>query len=387
MNSASVVIVGGGVLGASAAYHLARRGWKDLLVLDRDTAPGGGSTSRSTGGFRAQFTTDINVRLSLLSRAKLRDFFQEIGSDSGYHPAGYLWLAQKGEEMEILRSALRVQHAAGLEESREVNTEEIGRINSHVSPTGLMGGAFCPTDGFIRPIQIQQGYLEAAQRLGVSVQWGEEVRELETGPGGRICRVITGRKEVACQAVVNAAGPWAAPLAAMAGVDLPVVPLKRQVAVTHPFAGLPAEMPMTLFLGDGFHVRVRDGRVLLLRPDVPAPGDPYDISAEPGWVESVADLARARLPTLRDARVDLPSCWAGLYEMSPDRHALLGAAPECENLYLINGCSGHGVMHAPALGQLLSEIISDGSASTLDVTPLRPARFAEGQMNPPSALL
>jgi sarcosine oxidase subunit beta len=221
----------------------------------------------------------------------------------------------------------------------------------------------------------------------VSVQWGKEVRELETGPGGRICRVITAREEVACQAVVNAAGAWAAPLAALAGVDLPVVPLKRQVAVTHPFAGLPVEMPMTLFLGDGFHLRVRDGRVLLLRPDVPAPGDPYDTSVEPEWVESVTDTARVRLPKLRDARVDLPSCWAGLYEMSPDRHALLGAAPECENFYLINGSSGHGVMHAPALGQLLSEIISDGIASTLDVTPLRPARFAEGDLNPPSALL
>src|SRR5262247_3109778 len=167
MNSASVVIVGGGVLGASAAYHLARKGWKDLLVLDRDAAPGGGSTSRSTGGFRAQYSTDINVQLSLLSRRKLRDFPQEIGADPGYQPAGYLWLAQNGEEMEVLRRALRVQHAAGLHEAREVRAEEIGQINPFVSPIGLFGGAFCPTDGFIRPMQILQGYLDAAQQLGV----------------------------------------------------------------------------------------------------------------------------------------------------------------------------------------------------------------------------
>jgi glycine/D-amino acid oxidase-like deaminating enzyme len=387
MKSASVVIVGGGVMGASVAYHLARRGWKDLLVLDRDPAPGGGSTSRSTGGFRAQYATDINVRLSLLSRRKLRDFSQELGTDAGYHPAGYLWLAATREEQEILRVALQVQHAAGLDEAREVGAGEIGDFNPHVRTDDLLGGAFCPTDGFIRPMQILQGYLDGAQRLGVGVEWGEEVIQLETGPGGRICRVITARQEVACQAVVNAAGPWAAPLSLMAGVDLPVTPLKRQVAVTHPFGGLPAGMPMTLFVGDGFHLRVREGRVLLLRPDTSRTEDPYDTSVEPGWVESVTEAARARVPALRDARVDLPSCWAGLYEMSPDRHSLLGAPPECENLYLINGSSGHGVMHAPSLGQLLSEIISDGAASTLDVSPLRPSRFAEGESNPIPALL
>ena len=387
MTSASVVIVGGGILGASAAYHLAARGWKDLLVLDRGPLPGHGSTGRSTGGFRAQFATEINVRLSLLSREKLQRFPGEIGVDSGYRPVGYLWLASTPGEMEILRAALKVQQAAGLREAVEMSVREIERVQPHVLLEGLQGGAFCPADGFLRPMQVLEGYLAAARRLGVRVEWDTEVTDLEIGPGGRICRVLTTGEAVTCQAVVNAAGAWAAPLAAMAGLDLPVAPLKRQVAVTFPCTLLPAEMPMTIFVGDGFHLRVRDGRVLLLRPDPPGPGDPFDTSVDPAWIAKVTEAARERLPILAGTEVDVPSCWAGLYEMSPDGHALLGWAPDCENLFLINGSSGHGVMHAPALGQLLSEILSDGAASSLDVSSLSPSRFAEGRPNAGPALL
>jgi sarcosine oxidase subunit beta len=385
--AASVVIVGGGVIGASVAYHLAARGWKDLLILDREPAPGRGSTGRSTGGFRCQYATEINVRLSLLSRRKLLAFPEEIGCDPGYSPSGYLWLAGSSEQMESLRAALTVQHGAGLAEAREVGLEEIAALNPHVSTRGILGGAFCPTDGFIEPHRILEGYLERAQRLGVRVAWGDEVRELEIGPGGRICCVRTPRLEVSCQIVVNAAGAWAAELAGMAGVTLPVAPLKRQVAVTAPFSDLPEQMPMTVYLADGFHLRVRKERVLLLRPDATAVPGSFDTSPEGTWIESVAATARERVPVLQRAEVDVSSCWAGLYEVTPDRHAVLGAAPECENFYLANGSSGHGVMHAPALGQLLAELLSDGRAATLDIHALRPSRFSEADLNPASVLL
>ena len=192
---------------------------------------------------------------------------------------------------------------------------------------------------------------------------------------------------VACGAVVNAAGPWAAAVAELAQVELPVAPLRRQVAATAPCDLLPAGMPMTIWAGDGFHLRVRDGRVLLLWPTPGVPGRPYDASVDPAWVRAVVGQgARAGAGAARDA-VDPAACWAGLYEMSPDKHAILGRAPGCENFYLINGSSGHGVMHAPALGQLLAEIIIDGKASALDVRALRPERFAEGQPNPVSGVL
>ncbi len=167
----------------------------------------------------------------------------------------------------------------------------------------------------------------------------------------------------------------------MLGTEIPVTPLRRQVAITRPFDLLPEEMPMTVCVGDGFHLRVRDGRVLLLWPDDAGVADPFDTSVDEGWLATVVSKAHARVPCLRRAEIDRAACWAGLYEMSPDRHALLGRAEGFDDLYLANGSSGHGVMHAPALGQLLSEIILDGAAHTLDVHTLRPSRFAEGEPN------
>ena len=172
-----------------------------------------------------------------------------------------------------------------------------------------------------------------------------------------------------------------------AGVDLPVIPLRRQVACTGPTDALPDSMPMTIYAGDGLHLRVRDGRVLLLWPNPGIAGRPFDYPVDPSWVRDVTAMAHARVPVLRNVPIDEAACWAGLYEMSPDRHAILGPAPECPNLYLANGSSGHGVMHSPALGQLLAEIMTEGRATSLDVHSLRPGRFAEGDLNPVSGLL
>jgi sarcosine oxidase subunit beta len=387
MSGASVAVVGGGVIGASVAYHLAVRGARDVVVLDRGTGPGEGSTGRATGGFRAQFGSAINVRLSLLAREKLLRFSQEIGADPGYLAAGYLWLAGSEAELADLRAGRALQRAEGLHEAAEVDPEEIVRLNPALRLEGVIGGTFCPTDGFIQPRRILDGYLAAARRCGVRIEWQTEVRGFDQRGDGRIVAVETSHGTIGVDAVVNAAGAWAAPLARMAGVDLPVSPLRRQVAITTPCELLPAMMPMTIFAWDGFHLRVRDGRVLLLQPTPGVPGRPFDIRVDPEWIDAVTETAQRRVPVLRGATIDRPGCWVGLYEVSPDKHAILGAAPACGNLFLINGSSGHGVMHAPALGQLLAEIICDGTASTLDVTALRPSRFDEGAPNPVSGLL
>jgi sarcosine oxidase subunit beta len=387
MRTASVVIIGAGVIGASVAYHLARRGWREILVLDRSLGPGQGSTGKATGGFRAQYATPINVRLSLLSREKLRCFSEETGGDAGYVPAGYLWLASTARELELLRAAQRVQHQEGLTEAVEVGTDEVRRINPAVALDEVIGGAFCPTDGFINPVGIVEGYLAAARGLQVKLEWQVEVTGLRLEKDTRIAAVETSRGPISAGAVVNAAGPWAAQVARWTGLDLPVVPLRRQVAVTAPTELLPETMPMTIFTTDGFHLRARDGRILLLWPTPGVPGRPFDTAVDDEWIEAVVAKAYRRVPVVGRASIDRYACWAGLYEVSPDNHAILGAAPDCPNLFLANGCSGHGVMHAPALGQLLAEVMSDGAASTLDVTALRPSRFREGDPNPISELL
>jgi sarcosine oxidase subunit beta len=334
---AEIVIAGAGVIGASVAYHLARRGCRDIVVLDRAPELGGGSTAKATGGFRAQFDNETEVRLSLLAREKLRAFEDEIGVDSGYRPHGYLFLARTSEELDDLRRAQTVQHACGLAEARMVSADEARAINPAIGDPSIAGGAFCPTDGFIRPMNILRGYAEAARRLGVRFELGVTLRDWS---------------EIDARVKVEARGAWS---------GAPVVPLRRNIAATIPTKVLGESMPMTIWAGDWYHLRVRDGRVLLLWPD-----DPPDDTT---WLREVLTRTAERVPCLAD--VPLEEFWWGFYEMTPDGHALLG---ESNGIYYATGASGHGVMHAPALGHLVAELIVDGKTS-IDVSALRPDRF------------
>ena len=351
-----IVIIGAGVIGTSIAWHLARRGVREITVVDRHSDFGGGSTPKATGGFRAQFGSEINVRLSLLSREKLLRFPEEVGVDSGYRQYGYLFLARSERELDELRRAQKTQHACGLHEARMVTPREAKEISPVIGDDSIVGGAYCPTDGFIRAMQILRGYVDAAKRMGVRFEFGRELKSLDRG--------VT---------YVNAAGAWAGELC-----SVPVTQLRRRVVATVPTDVLPDTTPMTIWAGDGFHVRVRDGRVLMLWPD-----NPPDDSV---WLDKLLEFRDARVPMLRSAAIDHDQSWSGLYEMSPDKHAIVGRDPQIENLYLANGSSGHGVMHAPAIGQLVSELILDGRTS-LDITALRPTRFAEGKPTIGSTLL
>ncbi len=383
---ADVVIAGGGVIGASIAWHLAVRGVRDVVVLDRGM-PGNGSTSKATGGFRSQFATAINIRLSLMSRAKLRHFEEEVGCDSGYRPRGYLFLAGTEEELAILSAANRLQREEGVAEARVVSHAEAREIQPFADPASFCGGTYSPTDGFVQPMAILRGYRDDAIRRGVTFMDNAPLLR-SSRRGSRIESVDTPAGTFAAHRFVNAAGAWAGVLGReQFGCEVPVTPLRRCVVPTHPTEVLPESMPMTIWVGDGFHLRVRDGRVLLLWPDQPTTRDPFDMTVDDAWIDRVERFAYQRLPALAHLPLDRAAAWSGLYEMSPDRHAILGGAAEIDNLVLANGSSGHGVMHAPASGQLIAEEIIDGRAHSIDLHALRPTRFAEGEPVAGPALL
>ncbi len=375
------------MIGASVAWHLLQRGERDVLVVDAAPEPGKGSTGRATGGYRSQFANAINVRLSLLSRAKLLRFVDDVGVDPEYNPVGYLFLADDAAMLESFREARVVQHAAGLLEACELSLDAAQRISPNVLMDGVIGAAWCPSDGTIRPMKILRGYLDAAQRGGVQVQWNTPVRGMDRDASGRITHVRAGSERIAVGQVVNCAGAWSAPIAAFAGVDLPVRPARRQITCTEPLTTLDDDFPMTIWARDAFHLRVRDGRALLNWPIETLRDDPYALDLDQSLVDRVWAIAQERVPAMRSTALDPDAHWVGLYEMSPDKTVIFGRAPGCENFILVNGSSGHGVMHSPILGQLTAELLCDGATHSLDVRSLRPERFAEGDALPLSGML
>ena len=371
-----VLVVGGGVVGWSVAHHLARAGMRRILVVDR----GGGAPTRHRGSPRPVRHRGERPP-SLLSRQKLLAFQEETGVAPGYRPAGYLFLAATEAQRRQLAAALEVQRACGCADASLIDAEDARRLAPCIRTEGVVGGSFSPRDGFIRPLEIRRGYLESALRAGVE-RLDADVTGLSRR--GDVLRVETSAGTHEAGRVVNAAGAWAAAVGAMAGVEVPITPLRRQVARTAPTHALPGSTPMTIF-ADGFHFRVRDDHVLLLWP-TDGRADPFDVSVWRTVRSCPRKGARPRGSVPALAEVPIASTYAGLYEMSPDEHALLGPAHGLRQLFLVNGSSGHGVMHAPALGQLAAEMLT-GRPTSLDVHALRPSRFAEGAPNPVRRLL
>jgi sarcosine oxidase subunit beta len=425
--TADAVIIGSGIVGSSVAYHLAEQGCTNVLVVEREAHQGKGSTGKSMGGVRAQFSTPVNIRMSRYSIDFFSRFDEVIGHPADYRAHGYLFCATNEQQFQYLKTNRERQLALGVENVELVSPEDIAQFVPQLRIDDIIGGTFCQTDGFVDPHSVMMGFMIKARENGVRLWLDTQVTGIEveppntgtlntktantgtagvppasrskevpiTEPAGetpavpvtrRITGVATTRGFVSTPIVVNAAGAWAAEVARMAGVDLPVEPLRRQLVPTEPFDGLPKRFPMVIDMSTGFHFR-REGKGILLAWNDPEETPGFKTDFDPGFVEKILTRAADRVPRLAEAEVNPRRAWAGLYEMTPDHHAIIGPAPDVKGLYFVNGFSGHGVMHSPASGRMTADLILHGQSTLLDASQLNLDRFAQGRTLEETAIL
>ncbi len=385
MHTADVVIIGGGIVGASIAYHLATAGCRNILVVERETHLGKGSTGKSMGGVRAQFSTPVNIQMSLYSIPFYAGFEERLGHPSGYRPQGYLFCATSDQHMAYLRSNYDKQVAMGLKDVRLVATDEMQSMFSQLRSDDIVGGSFCSSDGFVDPYSAMIGLMTWATEHGARL-WKNAAVTALLRDGQGIAGVETTRGTVATRLVVNCAGAWAAEIANMAGIELPVEPLRRMLVPTEPFDQFPHGAPMIIDMSNGFHFRP-EGLGFLLAWNDPEETPGYKTEFDPAFIEKILTRAASRVPVFENLAVNPKRAWAGLYEMTPDHHPILGGVPELPGFFLANGFSGHGVMHAPATGKILSDLILMGKCDLVDTSCLTLSRFAEGRMVEETAVL
>jgi sarcosine oxidase subunit beta len=373
--TADVVIIGGGVMGTSTAYHLALKGCRNVLLLEREPFFGIQATGKCAGGIRYQFGTEINVRLSLLSLPMLDRFEEELGQPIDLRYCGYLFLLTSPADVAAFRQNVEMQHRLGVM-TRWLEPEEIARMVPLINLEGVLAGTFHERDGLADPNSVVQGYVSGARRLGARLLNDVEVTGIEVA-GGRVRGVVTNRGRVAAPVVVNAAGPWAGEVGRMAGVEVPIVPVRRQIVVTGPIPEVPPDFPFVIDFAQSLYFH-REGPGILTGMSNPNEPPGFDQSVDEEWELVHLEAAMKRMPILEKAT--LASHWAGLYEVTPDAHPILGRVPELEGFYIIGGFSGHGFMHGPICGLLLAEEILDGRAHTLDISSLSITRFREGKL-------
>jgi sarcosine oxidase subunit beta len=371
---AEIVIVGGGVMGASLAYHLAMRGQKGIVLLERESFFGLGATGRCAGGVRYQFATEINIRLSLASLPMLERFESETGQAIDYRPCGYLFLLTQPDDVDAFRRNVALQNSLGVL-TEWLEPGEIRRRLPAMQLDDVVGGTFHAKDGLVDPNGVVMGYIRRAGQMGARVLTDIQVMGIRV-EAGRVTGVETDHGKVAAPVVVNTAGPWAAQVGAMAGIELPITPLRRQMLTTTPLPDIPSDFPFVIDFARSLYFH-REGPGLLTGMSNPDEIPGFDQEVDLEWELAHLEAAIQRLPLLEKA--GLASHWAGLYEVTPDAHPILGKTP-VGGFFVCAGFSGHGFMHGPIAGKLMSEFVLDGWANSLDVSMLDLERFEAGRL-------
>jgi sarcosine oxidase subunit beta len=373
MESADVVIAGGGIMGCALAYQLALRK-VDVVLLERETL-GSQSTGKCAGGVRQQFSTEPNVRLQRMSVKMLETFEQDTGHPADFRQIGYLFLFTQPQQVEDFRHNMDMWHRVGLTEARWVDPAEAAKMVPILNVDDVIGCTFCPTDGIASPADVTSGYASAARRLGARLKEGVEVTGIDVA-SGRVQGVRTSAGDIATRMVVNCAGAWAASIGRLAGLEIPVLPYRRHIAVTSTFPALPRTTPMTVDFRTSLYFHPEGDGVLIGMSDrAEPPGFVTDVDWE--FLEKMFEQAAIRAPALAGAGIK--TAWAGLYESTPDHQAILGPIGELEGFWCAAGFSGHGFMQAPAAALLLTELLLDHK-SEIDISPFAFDRFARGAL-------
>jgi sarcosine oxidase, subunit beta len=372
--SADVVIIGGGVMGASAAYHLAQRGMKNILLLEKETHFGTGATGRCAGGVRYQFSTEVNVELSIQSLPMIERFKEELGQEVNYHKYGYLLVATKEQEVKEFQYNVAMQNRLGVQ-TELLSGDEVRRRLPLMRFDDALAGTFNKDDGTVDPNSIVMGYVNAAQKMGVTALTGVEVIGV-TVRSGEVRSVKTNLGEVEAGIVLNAAGPWSGLIGQMAGIQLPLTPLRRQMFTTNPLKEVPNDFPFVIDFAKSLYFH-REGEGLLVGMSNQNEKPGFDQSVDEDFELVNLEAAIERMPLIEKA--SRASHWAGLYEVTPDAHPIYGAT-DVKGFLICTGFSGHGFMHGPISGKLMSEFIVDGKFSSVDVSMLDLKRFEEGRL-------
>lgn len=372
---ASVVVVGGGVMGLSTAYHLAEAGVSDVVVVERGEF-GSGSTCKAAGGVRAQFSDAVNIALGARSLRAFETFAATFDQEIDLHQVGYLFLLDRPEDVEAFGRNVALQNEMGVP-SRILDVAEAKALSPLISTGGLLAAAYSPTDGHCTPESVVDGYARAARRAGARLVRGCPVTAIDSS-GGRLTRVVTGKGAIVTDTVICTAGAWSKELGAMVGVDLPVEPLRRQILTTEPMPGLDPRTPFTIDFSTSFYFH-GEGQGLLLGMSDPHETPGFKLAVSDGWLTGLAEAIERRAPALSE--VGLRGGWAGLYEMTPDHNALVGEAEGVSRFLYATGFSGHGFLMGPAVGEVMRDLYL-GRDPVVDVSSLTASRFAGSDLRP-----
>jgi sarcosine oxidase, subunit beta len=369
------VVVGGGVIGTSIAFHLAEAGVANVVLIERDEL-GAGSTSKAAGGVRAQFSDALNIQLGARSLRAFADFGARPGQEIDFRQVGYLFLLSRQQDVAAFERSIELQNRLGVP-SRLIDPGEARRLSPSIDTDGLLAAAFSPDDGLATPEAVVQGYAAGARRHGAHLQTACELLDVRLR-GDTIQAVATSSGVIQTPAVVCAAGAWSRQVGAMVGVDLPVTPYRRQVLLTEPVPGLPEHLPMTIDFASSFYFH-REGPGLLMGMSLEDEPPGFNLARDDAWIPRLAEVLARRAPSLAD--IGIAGGWAGLYEVSPDHNALIGETPRPARLLYATGFSGHGFLQGPAVGEVVRDLFL-GRQPPVDVAPLAVGRFQQAKDRP-----